>query len=194
MDPLRNFGFLLKDTCRLYVQRFEQRAAALSLTLPQCKALVYLARCEGISQAQLSETTEIEPMALVRILDRMESDGWLERRSDPADRRARRLYLKPRSRPLLDDIWRLSDLTRGEAFAGVPRRQAEQLIAVLEKIHGNFALLGSTQPASPESPAQHKTPNLRTAAVFRKAPVPGTAPAGGRGKTKSIRRGKPDAR
>ena len=150
---MRNFGFLLKDTCRLYVQRFEQRAAALGLTLPQCKALVYLARSEGISQAQLSESAEIEPMTLVRILDRMESDGWLERRSDPADRRARRLYLKPRSKPLLDDIWRLADLTRGEAFAGIPRLQAEHFIAVLEKIHGNIGSLGSLQPeAAPVPP------------------------------------------
>jgi MarR family transcriptional regulator for hemolysin len=150
---MRNFGFLLKDTCRLYVQRFERRAAALGLTLPQCKVLVYLARSEGISQAQLSEIAEIEPMALVRILDRMESDGWLERCSDPADRRARRLYLKPRSKPLLDDIWRLADATRSEAFAGIPRQQAEDFIAVLEKIHGNIVSLGSLQlPASPVPP------------------------------------------
>jgi len=153
LDSMRNFGFLLKDTCRLYVQRFEQRAAALGLTLPQCKALVYLARSEGISQAQLSESAEIEPMTLVRILDRMESDGWLERRSDPADRRARRLYLKPRSKPLLDDIWQLADVTRGEAFAGIPRLQAEHFIAVLEKIHSNMGSLGSLQPpASPVPP------------------------------------------
>ncbi len=152
MDPLRSFGFLLKDTSRLYVQRFEQRAGTLGLTLPQCKVLVYLARSEGISQAQLAESAEIEPMTLVRILDRMESDGWLERRSDPADRRARRLYLKPRSKPLLDDIWRLSDATREEAFAGIPRRRAEQLISILGKIHANVASLDSLQPQSPAAP------------------------------------------
>src|ERR1700678_2705010 len=138
---MRNFGFLLKDTCRLYVQRFEQRAAALGLTLPQCKALVYLARSEGISQAQLSESAEIEPMTLVRILDRMESDGWLERRNDPADRRARRLYLEAKAKPLVDDIWHLVDLTRREAFAGIPRKHADLLIELLEKVQSNFASL-----------------------------------------------------
>src|SRR6202041_1048018 len=138
---MRNFGFLLKDTCRLYVQRFERRAAALGLTLPQCKVLVYLARSEGISQAQLSEFAEIEPMALVRILDRMESDGWLERRNDPADRRARRLYLQAKAKPLVDDIWHLVDLTRREAFAGIPRKDADLLIELLAKIQINFASL-----------------------------------------------------
>ena len=66
----------MKDLSRLYVQRFEQRAAVHGLTLPQCKALVYLATNEGISQVQLAERTDIEPMSLVRILDRMESEGW----------------------------------------------------------------------------------------------------------------------
>ena len=88
LNPLRSFGFLLKDVSRLYVRRFEQRAAALGLTLPQCRALVYLAMHEGISQVRLAELTDIEPMTLVRILDRMEADGWLERRLDSADRRA----------------------------------------------------------------------------------------------------------
>src|SRR6266481_2920822 len=75
---MRTFGFLLKDTSRLYVERFEQRAGALGLTLPQCKALVYLADHEGISQVQLAELTDLEPMTLVRTLDCLESHGWLE--------------------------------------------------------------------------------------------------------------------
>jgi MarR family transcriptional regulator for hemolysin len=141
LNPLRTFGFLLKDVSRLYVERFEQRAGALGLTLPQCKVLVYLADHEGISQVQLAELTDLEPMTLVRTLDCLESHGWLERRNDPADRRARRLYLKPQGRPLVDDIWHLVDLTRREAFAGIPRKHADLMIELLEKIQSNFASL-----------------------------------------------------
>jgi MarR family transcriptional regulator for hemolysin len=146
LNPLRTFGFLLKDTSRLYVQRFEQRAGALGLTLPQCKVLIYLANHEGISQVQLAELTDLEPMTLVRTLDSLESHGWLERRNDPADRRARRLYLKPKGRPLLDDIWHLVDLTRREAFVGIPRKHADLMIELLEKIQSNFASLEPLQP------------------------------------------------
>jgi DNA-binding MarR family transcriptional regulator len=141
LNPLRTFGFLLKDTARLYTERFEQRARALGLTLPQCKVLVCLADHEGITQVQLAELTDLEPMTLVRTLDYLESQGRLERRNDPADRRARRLYLKPEGRPLVDDIWPLVDLTRREAFAGIPRKHADLLIELLEKIQGNFASL-----------------------------------------------------
>jgi DNA-binding MarR family transcriptional regulator len=146
VNPLRTFGFLLKETSRLYVERFEQRAGVLGLTLPQCKVLVYLADNEGISQAQLAELTDLEPMTLVRTLDYLESQGLLERRSDPADRRARRLYLKPKGEPLLDDIWHLVALTRREAFAGIPRKHADLMIELLEKVRSNFASLEPLQP------------------------------------------------
>ncbi len=141
MNPLRTFGFLLKDTNRLYTQRFEQRAAALGLTLPQCRVLIYLANNEGISQAQLAELTDIEPMTLVRSLDSLESQGWLERRNDPTDRRARRLYLKAPGRPRVADIWNLVQLTQREAFAGIPKKQADIMIEVLEKVRSNISSL-----------------------------------------------------
>ncbi|HET7201236.1 MAG TPA: MarR family transcriptional regulator, partial [Burkholderiales bacterium] len=114
MDRLRNFGFLLKDVSHRYVLRFEQRARGISLTLPHCKVLVRLEKNEGVSQARLAELADIEPMTMVRILDRMEGDGLLERRADPADRRARRLYLTKKAWALLDEIWRLADVTRAE--------------------------------------------------------------------------------
>jgi MarR family transcriptional regulator for hemolysin len=154
VNPLRTFGFLLKDTSRLYVERFEQRAGALGLTLPQCKVLVYLANHEGISQVQLAELTDLEPMTLVRTLDCLESHGWLERRNDPADRRARRLYLEAKGRPLVDDIWHLADLTRREALAGIPKKHADLMFELLEKIQSNFASLEPLQPA-PAVPSVH---------------------------------------
>jgi MarR family transcriptional regulator, transcriptional regulator for hemolysin len=157
LNPMRTFGFLLKDTSRRYVQRFEQRAVALGLTLAQCKVLIYLADHEGISQVQLAELTELEPMTLVRTLDCLESHGWLERRNDPADRRARCLYLKPKGRPLVDDIWHLVDLTRREAFAGIPRKHADLMVELLEKIQSNFASLEPLQLA-PSGAAQRSEP------------------------------------
>ena len=147
VNPRRTFGFLLKETSRLYVERFEQRAGVLGLTLPQCKVLVYLAEHEGISQVQLAELTDLEPMTLVRTLDYLESQGLLERRNDPADRRARRLYLKPKGKPLVDDIWHLVALTRREAFAGIPKKHADLMIELLEKIQSNFLSLEPLQPA-----------------------------------------------
>jgi MarR family transcriptional regulator for hemolysin len=166
LNPLRSFGFLLRDTTSRYVERFEQRAGALGLTLPQCKVLVYLADREGISQAQLAELTVLEPMTLVRTLDYLESHGLSERRSDPADRRARRLYLKPKGKALVVDIWHLVDLTRREAFAGIPRKHVNLVIELLEKIQNNFISLEPLQPMPAEPALQ--SGRVNTGAVRRR--------------------------
>jgi len=85
----RAFGFLVHDVARLFGRRFNQRALLfLGLTRAQCKVLGYLARNEGINQAGLADLLEIKPMTLVRQIDRMEEDGWIERQPQPGDRRA----------------------------------------------------------------------------------------------------------
>ncbi len=140
MNPSRAFGLLLEDTARLYAQRFERRSRVLGLTLARCRVLVHLVGHEGISQVHLAELTDLEPMALARVLDSLECRGWLERRNDPADRRARRLFLQAKSKALVSDIWHLLELTRREAFAGIPMRHAELLIELLERIQSNLAL------------------------------------------------------
>jgi MarR family transcriptional regulator, transcriptional regulator for hemolysin len=169
MGDLRSFGFVLKDASRLYVQRFEERARSLGCTLPQCKVLIYLAKNEGVSQARLGELTEIEPMSLVRILDHMESEGWLERRPDPVDRRARRLYTKSKSKFVLDDIWSVADAVRGEAFAGISRQQAKLLITLLDKIRENIL---SLEPLPLGAPVHGGHSRAKTAgARVRRAPT-----------------------
>jgi MarR family transcriptional regulator for hemolysin len=138
MDRYQNFGFLLKDVSRLYTRRFEDRAHALALTLPQCKALAYLAKNEGVSQKRLAELIDVDPMSLVRILDRMQADGWVERRSDPEDRRARSLCLTEKAKPLVQEIWRLAAETRAETLHGLAEEEREALMSLLERIHANL--------------------------------------------------------
>ena len=146
---MRNFGFLLKDVSRRYVLRFEQRAHEISLTLPQCRVLVRLEKNGGVSQARLAELADVEPMTMVRILDRMEADGLLERRADPADRRARCLYLTRKAKPLLDKIWRWAELTRAETFAGVSRQECEAFMGLLKRMHSNVCALENQPVEAP---------------------------------------------
>jgi MarR family transcriptional regulator, transcriptional regulator for hemolysin len=159
----RRFGFLLKDVTRLYVQRFEQHAASLGLTLAQCRTLMRLADHEGVSQVRLAELTDLEPMALVRILDRMESEGWLERRGDPHDRRVRCLYLTGKAKPRLDDIRRVMDVTLSDAFCGIAKRQSDVLTELLDRVRSNLLAL------SPESPDEAPAPRRGAARGVGKA-------------------------
>lgn len=138
MQSLRAFGFLLKDISRLFARNFERHAADFPLTLEECRVLAHLARNEGISQARLAYLTDTDPMTLGRTVERMAADGLLERRPDPQDKRARTLYLLAPATPLLRRIWRLSDLARAEAFAGLSGEDTSRLLKTLHRIHANL--------------------------------------------------------
>ena len=159
MDHERNFGFLLKDLGRLYTKRFEELAQALQLTLPQCKALGYLARNEGASQVRLAELAEIDPMTMVRILDYMEAEGWVERRADPTDRRARCLFVKDKARAILDEIWRLADATRTEFLGDLSAEESLRLVDMLERVHATARTLAApsaqAEPTAVTTRAEH---------------------------------------
>src|SRR5450631_1320429 len=139
MDEQSNFGYLLVDTSRLYLRRFTRRAAALGVNLAQSKALGYLSRNQGITQVRLAELTDIEPMTLGRILDRMERDGWIERRSCPSDRRAKCLHLRPAARRILAQLGAIAAPLRAEAIAGVPERKRKIFVEVLAHLYGTLS-------------------------------------------------------
>lgn len=161
MDLDRSFGFLVNDVARLFGHRFSHHGKRLGLTRAQCRTLGYLARNEGINQAGLADILEIRPMTLVRQIDRMEEAGWIERRHDPADRRARRLYLTAKARPILGRIWSVANVTRDEALARLSPGEAEQLIDLLRRVHDTL----SERVPIADSGEAHGRPAARSAAA-----------------------------
>ena len=141
MNRQRNFGFLLKAVARLCSRNFERHASELGLSLSQCKVLVYLSRSEGVSQTRLAELTETDPMTLVRTLDRMQQDHWIERRADPADRRAHRLFLCEDAKPVLARMWKIADQARSEALSVLSPPEREQLLELLARVHESLQTL-----------------------------------------------------
>jgi MarR family transcriptional regulator, transcriptional regulator for hemolysin len=135
----RSFGFLVHDVARLYGRRFDRNGRRLGLTRAQCRTLGYLARNEGINQAGLADLLEIRPMTLVRQIDRMQEAGWIERRPDPTDRRARRLFLTDKARPILGRIWDVASETQDQILASLSPDEAERLIDLLRRVHGSLA-------------------------------------------------------
>jgi MarR family transcriptional regulator, transcriptional regulator for hemolysin len=141
MDWRQYLGFLLDDVACLYARRFEEHARGLSLTLHQCKALAVLANCEGVSQRRLSETSAIVPTSLVRILDRLEAGGWVERRPDPLDRRAHLLTTTESAKPVVQGIWRVVSKTNAEALNDFAIRDLPLLAELLARVHANLVAL-----------------------------------------------------
>ncbi|HEX2151937.1 MAG TPA: MarR family transcriptional regulator [Stellaceae bacterium] len=150
MDLDRSFGFLVNDVARLFGRRFSHNGSRLGLTRAQCRTLARIARHEGINQAGLADLLEVRPMTLVRQIDRMEEAGWIERRPDPADRRARLLFLTGKARPILGRIRDVANDTRDEALARLSPTETAQLIALLTRVH---ATLSERVPADAEGAA-----------------------------------------
>jgi len=163
----RSFGFLANDVARLFGRRFDLNGHWLGLTRAQCRTLSYLARNEGINQAGLADLLEIRPMTLVRQVDRMEEAGWIERRPDPSDRRARRLFVTDKARPVLHRIWDVATKTQNEAFIRLTPEDAERLITLLRRVHGTLA----ERVPAPEPSSEPAGPPARRSAVHRREPA-----------------------
>ena len=131
-------AFLLSDTARLLRRRFDERARAIGITRPQWRTLLVLSRNEGANQGQLAELLEVEPITLCRMIDRLAEAGHVERRRDPADRRAWKIYLTDRSRPLLARLAVLAEGLVGDALAGVDPATQTVLTRSLERIRANL--------------------------------------------------------
>lgn len=94
-------GYRLADNSRQLRRLFDDRVRGLGLTGPQARLLLALERHPRENQAFYAERLEIEPITLTRIVDRLEDAGWIERKSDPGDRRARILHLTDKSRGIV---------------------------------------------------------------------------------------------
>jgi DNA-binding MarR family transcriptional regulator len=138
-DTLNGFGYLLNDTARLLRRRFEQKAGDYNITSAQWRAMAQLSRSDGLTQVALAHLLEIEPMSVCRLLDRMEAGDFVVRRPDPADKRAKLVYLTEKSRALLDVIRVVAMEVYEDAFAGFDEEERSRLVGALNRINGNLS-------------------------------------------------------
>ena len=134
-----SLGFLLADVSRLMRRAFQQRLEGSSLTLAQARALVYVSRHEGVRQIDLAEMLEVQPITLARLLDQLTDTGLVERRADPSDRRAYRVFLTPAAAPHLAAIEQVAAVIRKVALRDLDKQQAATLLLALNTMRDNLA-------------------------------------------------------
>lgn len=131
-------GYLVHECARLYRRDFEKRARAIGLTRAQWTVLAHLSRNEGANQISVADTLEIQPITLARTIDRMAEAGWIERRADPQDRRARLLFLTDKAWSVLDQMHSLGKETRDVALQGLTMDDHDRLVALLIRMRANL--------------------------------------------------------
>jgi MarR family transcriptional regulator for hemolysin len=134
----REFAFMVNDVARMLKTYADYKGAQYGITRAQWAVLARLDRFEGLKQSELAEMLDLQPITLTRLLDRLSDSGLIERRSDPNDRRAKRLFLTPSARPLLEQLGALGEAMMGEALNGVSRDSVEQIVAQLAVVKENL--------------------------------------------------------
>ncbi|HEY2346101.1 MAG TPA: MarR family transcriptional regulator [Xanthomonadaceae bacterium] len=133
-------GFMIGDVTRLWRREFDRRAAHLGLTRVQWRALRRIERFQGMTQVELAEDLELAPIAVGRVLDRLEKSGFVERRPDPKDRRCWRLHLAPGSVRVMPGVDGIAGDLIEELFADIPQADLEaterSLLALKKRLGG----------------------------------------------------------
>jgi DNA-binding MarR family transcriptional regulator len=143
-----NVAFLLSDVTRQMRRRFDERARTSGATGAQWRTLKILERSEGINQGQLAEMLEVEPITACRMIDRLEESGLVERRRDPGDRRAWRIFLTEKSRPVLAELHVTAAGMIEDLLQGLSAKQREALTTTLTLMRHNLNIGNESNEAA----------------------------------------------
>ena len=142
LDLKRQLIAQLVESSRLLRNYIDHRAKGRGTTRAQWIVLFRLRQQEGLSQVDLADVLELQPISLVRLLDRLVEHGLLERRPDPKDRRANRLFLTRAGRQLVDDLDRLRDAIAIDVLHEIPDAAIATSLEALQDIKERIKGLG----------------------------------------------------
>lgn len=132
-----DFLFALFETQRMLRLYADKLAVRHGITRAQWAVLAKLERTEGLKQSELAEMMEMQPITLTRLIDRLCTNDLIERREDPKDRRANRLYLRPAAHPMLTQLAKLRAEITQTALNHLKAAEADALVGQLEFIKDN---------------------------------------------------------
>ena len=151
----REIAFTIMDVARLLKTYADHRARQFGISRAQWAVLVRIDRSEGLKQSELAELLDLQPISLTRLLDRLADNGLIERRADPNDRRANRLYLKPAAKPLLDRLSELGADMMETVLEGLDAKSVDRMLKELVALKDN--LRGAIAP----TPTRNKPPTVK---------------------------------
>jgi len=137
-DDDEYIGYVLSDVARLIRTVFDRRVRDIGLTRAQWLVLTRLYRRPGASQTELADMLEINRASAGRMIDRMQKNGWVERRADSEDRRINRLYLTADARRAHKDMWTIAETTVDDALAPLSSTEREQFTRLAARVKGQL--------------------------------------------------------
>ena len=147
-----SFGFLVTDVTRLMRKMFDRRAARFGLTRAQWRALKRVSHEPGLTQNEVAEFLEMEPIAVGRVIDRLQKAGFIERRADPQDRRVWRLHITEKAHAVVDDMELISAELFKQAQRGIAAADMKIMLDVFARMKQNLVALDRAKNSEGEKP------------------------------------------
>jgi MarR family transcriptional regulator for hemolysin len=118
---------------------FDAKVRERNMTLPRARVFFNLNKKDGINQRELADRLELETPTLVRILDAMEGQGYVERRVAGSDRRAKEIYMTDSGRVVAGEVEALAEDIRGQIISGIPESDLRTTLNVIRAMQANLA-------------------------------------------------------
>ena len=135
LPNINELGLVLFGTARAWRTRLDRRLRPLGLSQGKWRTLMHLSQGGNkLTQKEIAERMGIEGPTLAGLLDRLQDDGWIERRGSAEDRRCKTVHLQRRSKSVLDKIFNTAHDLRAELIKDIPQRDLETCIRVLSQI------------------------------------------------------------
>lgn len=147
-DPRREAALRLVETSRLLRSVVESRLRPYGMTRAQFATLSRLERQDGLAQHEVADALEVQPIAMVRLVDQLSAEGLVERRNDPADRRVNRLYLTEAGRARLGQLEDFKNQLGLELFDGMDAAEVHGLLDTLGRLHANLKTIQAADAAT----------------------------------------------
>jgi len=136
---------MIYEVARLTRRAADHRAAQQGMTRAQWGVVLKLARQPGITQRDLADMLDVEPITVARLIDRMETAGLVERRADAQDRRVWRLHLHPEAEALRDEVQQARDALVDAITAGLDAPTRAAMADGLKTMKANLLRLEETK-------------------------------------------------
>jgi MarR family transcriptional regulator for hemolysin len=137
-DPYESLGFHCNLTYKAFVSVLRSRLKGTGISHVQYRALAHLIARGPLSQSELADRLFITPATAVRLVDRMERDGWVVREKDLDDGRINRVVPTKKAVETWEVVSHGGRAVLERAYRGIRRSEIETVKRVLERVRRNL--------------------------------------------------------
>lgn len=129
-----SIGYLSNWAARLFTRAIERRLAPAGIATAYLPVLFALGDGTAMTQKALAQRAAVEQPTMAATLKRMERDGLVQRRPDPADRRSALVALTPLASGQLDRVQTVVEQNNAMAMANLQPAEQQALLTHLLQV------------------------------------------------------------